>query len=238
LPERRSILLGVLASLLGPTTLAQGPIAAAIADPLRPVADRERDAARKPAETLAFAGIAPGQTVVEIFPGPGYFTRLISRTIGPSGRLYTVPWGEPDTGASRRLATDPAYGNINAYLQNLLGFRPPWPADVIFTTQNYHDIGTPQRAQANKVLFNALKPGGIYFILDHSGAVGSGYAALPLHRMDEALLKKEMAEAGFRLVAESQILRNPADDRKRSAFDPAIRGRTDQFLMKFEKPGP
>lgn len=227
-------------ALLGPVAAsaqtAQPYLNAAVADPLRPQDDRERDVKRKPAETMAFAGIAPGQTVAELFPGGGYYTRMLSRAVGPTGHIYTIPWGEPDTGASRQLALNRAYGNITAFMENLLAFRPPRPVDVIWTTQNYHDIASPQRAQVNQVLFKALKPGGLYFILDHAGAERSGYASLSLHRIDEALVRKELAAAGFVFAGESNILRNPADDRKRSAFDRSIRGDTDQFLLKFVKP--
>lgn len=211
-------------------------IAAALADPLRPQADHARDASRKTAETLAFAGVAPGQTIAELFPGGGYFTRLLSRTVGPTGRIYVMPWGEPNTGGSRRMAADPAYGNITAFLESPLGFRPAAPLDMVFTAQNYHDIQSPQRPQVNQAVFRALKPGGVYLILDHAAVEGSGYASLPLHRIDEALVKKELAQAGFVLAAESDILRNSADDRRLNVFDPAIRGKTDQFILKFVKP--
>jgi predicted methyltransferase len=212
------------------------PIAVALADPLRPQVDRARDPARRAGETLAFAGVAPGQSIAELFPGGGYFTRLLSKTVGRTGRIYVLPWGEPNTGGSRRMAADPAYGNITAFLENPVGFRPPAPLDMVFTSQNYHDIQSPQRPQVNQAVFKALKPGGVYLILDHAAVLGSGYATLPLHRIDEALVKKELAQAGFVLAAESDILRNPADDRRLNVFDPAIRGATDQFILKFVKP--
>jgi predicted methyltransferase len=211
-------------------------VAAAVADPLRTDADRAADALRKPAETLSFVGVAEGWTVAELFPGGGYYSRLLSRAVGPKGTVYLIPWGEPQTGRSRTLAADRRFGNLVLFEENLLAFRPKAPLDLVFTSQNYHDIGSPQRAQANQVVFRALKPGGVYFIVDHAAKAGSGYAGLPLHRIDEALVKKEVLAAGFVLAGESQALRNPADDRTRNVFDPAIRGRTDQFMLKFVKP--
>jgi predicted methyltransferase len=221
--------------------IAQGVpahLAAALDNPLRSAEDRAADAARKPAETMAFAGVQPGLRIAELLPGQGYYTRLLSKAVGPTGRVITIPWREFATGASRSLANDPRYGNIDIFEENLLGFRPKEPLDMVFTTQNYHDFASPQRAQVNQVLFKALKPGGIYFVLDHSGAPRSGYASLPLHRIDEALIKREIEAAGFKLEAESDLLRNPADDRRSNVFSPAIRGKTDQFLMRFRKPNP
>lgn len=227
----------LLLTAAAPADPAPSPaIQAAVAAADRPAADRAQDAARKPAETLAFAGVEPGMRIAELLPGGGYYTRILSRAVGPKGRVFTIPWGEFQAGRSRALALDPAYGNISLFAENLLAFRPTEPLDMVFTTQNYHDFASPQRGQINQVLFRALKSGGVYFILDHAAKPGSGYAALPLHRIDEALVRREVEAAGFRYVGTSEILRNPADDRTRNVFDPAIRGHTDQFLMKFVKP--
>ena len=229
-------MVGAGAALTPGLARAQGdPIAAAIADTLRPAADREADARRKPALTLAFAEAKPGMKVAELFPGGGYFSRLLSRTVGRDGHVWLVPWQEPQSGRSKRLAADPAYGNFTYADGNLFGFRPGEPLDLVFTVQNYHDIASPQRAQVNQLIFRWLKPGGAFVVIDHAAVVGSGYASLPLHRIDEALAKKEIQAAGFVLAGESQALRNPADDRKTNVFDPAIRGRTDQFMLRFVK---
>lgn len=239
--QRLSLCVAAALVLGVPAASAQAPIpaavSAAVADRGRTTADREADARRHIAETIAFAGIEPGMTVVEIFPGKGYFTRVIAKTIGPSGRLFTIPWQEPDTNSSINLANDPYYGNITLWTGNFLGFKAGRPVDVLFTVQNYHDIMSSQRPQVNQVAFRMLKPGGLYVIADHSARDGSGYNDLPLHRIDEALVIREVERAGFKLAGKSEILRNPADDRKLNVFNPAIRGKTDQFLLKFVKPG-
>ena len=208
----------------------------AVADSARPQTDRARDAKRKPAETIAFAGLAPGQTVAEILPGDGYYTRILSKVVGPTGQVIALPWSEPHSGGSYKLANDRYYGNISVFGEAILGFRPAKPIDMVFTTQNYHDFETPHRPGINQVIFKALKPGGVYFILDHSGAERSGFRSLPLHRIDKELVKTEVTRAGFVYVGESNILANPADDRSKNVFDRAIRGDTDQFLLKFVKP--
>lgn len=231
----RLALLGLLVS--AGVALAQAdPIKAAMDDPGRPLADKAADAARHPAETLALAGAAPGMKAAELFPGGGYFSRLLSKVAGPAGKVWLVPWQEPQTGRSRNLAADPNYKNLIFADGSFIGFRAGEPLDLVFTVQNYHDIGTPQRGQANQVVFKALKPGGVYLIVDHSAVDGSGYDGLLLHRIDEALVIKEVTEAGFVLDRSSQALRNPNDDRRSNVFAPSIRGRTDQFMLRFVKP--
>lgn len=234
----RKLSLGLaLAALMATAALAQGdPIKAAIDDPGRPLADKAADAARKPAETLSLAGAAPGMKAAELFPGGNYFSRLLSKVAGPTGKVWLIPWQEPQTGRSRSLAANPDYRNLVFADGSLIGFRAGEPLDLVFTVQNYHDIGTPQRGQANQVVFKALKPGGVYLIVDHSAVDGSGYDGILMHRIDEALVIKEVTEAGFVLAGSSQALRNPNDDRRSNVFAPSIRGRTDQFMLRFVKP--
>jgi predicted methyltransferase len=218
-------------------------ITAAIADPARPAADRERDAERKPAETLAFAGVKPGDQVVELAPGRGYYTRLLSAVVGPKGKVYAVG-SPPKPGAPtppvQAIAADPHYSNVSVILQPYAQVKLPSDTDLVWTSQNYHDfhnIPDLQVATLNHAVFEALKPGGVYFILDHSAKAGSGTSDTnTLHRIDEATVKREVAAAGFTLAAESNILRNPADPRTAKVFEPAIRGHTDQFVLKFRKP--
>ena len=225
----------------------EAAIAAAILDSSRPVEDTARDGARKPAQLLAFAGVQPGELVGEMFPGSGYFTRLLSTTVGPRGRVIAlVP---ADTAARnprqidpvRAIAAMPTYSNVT--VETPAGTpTPSILVDLIWTTQNYHDVhafsGAEAAAAVNRAVFAALKPGGVYLVVDHSAAVGSGTRdCKTLHRIDIATVKQEVLAAGFTLDAESDMLANPADPRTALVFDPAIRGHTDQFVLRFKKPG-
>lgn len=237
---RRFLMLGVMAAALSAPAIAAEPIpravTAAVADSGRPALDRYRDGRRKPAETVAFAGVAPGMTVAELIPGNGYYTRILSKTVGSSGKVFTLPFTEPRAVMSRALAADPAYGNITLVNGSPLNLGLPAPVDVVWTSQNYHDV-RQGRAVLNKAVFDALKPGGVYFIVDHAAAAGAGEdVLLSLHRIDEDVVKREVLAAGFVLEAESPLLRNPADDRKRMVFDREVDRNTDQFVLKFRKP--
>ena len=217
-------------------------ISAAVADPGRPAADKERDADRKPAETLAFAGVKSGQQVVDFLPGTGYFTRIFSKAVGPKGHVTALnPAGAPDkyTAGAKAVAADPAYSNVSAPIENVSAL-PAGSADLFFTAQNYHDLHNQKDldvASFDKAVFAALKPGGVFLVIDHAAPDGSGFQDTnTLHRIDEAAAKTEIESAGFKLVGESKILRNPNDPRTAKVFDPSIRGKTDQFMLKFEKP--
>jgi predicted methyltransferase len=240
-----------LALAMVPTTVfaAPAPFAAVLADPGRPAEDRVRDAARKPAEMLAFAGVRPGMTVLEILPGGGYFTRLFSAAVGPSGRVLAyVP--EELVGApykplesAGKIAAEKGRENVRVVHDPLMQDVPPDFAntlDLVWTSQNYHDVHNLAGADAigfNKLIFKALKPGGTYVVLDHSAARGSGISATrTLHRIDPAQVRKEVEAAGFVFAGESKLLANPADPRTAGVFDPSIRGRTDQFVYRFRKP--
>lgn len=214
-------------------------IAAAVADAARPKADVERDANRKPAEMLAIAGVGPGSKVAELIPGGGYFTRIFSKAVGPSGRVYAVisPPNPQRPAAVKALAADPAYPNITVIEGAVPQFTTPEKVDVVWTSQNYHDIPAAQRGQLNKAVFEALKPGGVYVVLDHSAPKGAGEAAhSTLHRADEDIVRAEIAAAGFQLVQAYDTLKNSGDDRTKRVFDAAVRGDTDQFILKYRKP--
>jgi predicted methyltransferase len=219
----------------------------AVNDATRPQADKDRDAERKPADMLTFAGVRPGQTVVDFMPGGGYFTRLFSDAVGPHGTVYAFVPSElaklghgpmPENGAH----TDPARPNITAVVAPVNAFAVPTPADIVWTAQNYHDLHDPFMGPADMKLFDeavfkALKHGGVFVIVDHAAPSGSGVSDTnTLHRIDEAVVKQEVESVGFVLVAEDNSLRNPADTRTLRVFDPAIRGHTDQFVLKFRKP--
>jgi len=221
-------------------------VAVAVADTHRPDTDTKRDVNRKPAEVVAFSGVKPGDKVFELLPGGGYFTRLFSKSVGAGGHVYAVsPTVNPETGAAVppfALLADPAYGNVSQVPLTLAGLKSPEPVDVIFTAQNYHDFHLARFKldvpAFDKQLFAALKPGGLLVIEDHAAEAGSGLRDPDkLHRIEEAVVKQEVESAGFVLVAESDVLHNPADPHTVIVFDPAIRGHTDQFLLKFRKPG-
>jgi predicted methyltransferase len=218
---------------------------AAIADPGRPAADVARDANRKPAEMLAFAAVKPGEVVVELLPGGGYFTRLFAKAVGLNGRVYavvtTAQADAPKPPAVNAIAADPAYGNVRVVATDFAVMALPEAADLVWTSQNYHDLHLAKLnldvAAANRAIFQALKPGGLYVVVDHAAAAGTGLD-IPdkLHRIDPAIVRREVEAAGFKYLGESTVLRNPADDHSLAVFDPAIRGHTDQFVYKFQKP--
>jgi predicted methyltransferase len=221
-------------------------VAAAVADSHRPDVDTARDVNRKPAEILAFSEVKPGDKVFEILPSKGYFTRLFSKAVGPNGHVYAVsPTVNPESGQPvppMALIGDPTYPNVSPVPLSFASIASPEPVDIIFTAQNYHDFHLA-RFKADVValdrqLFADLKPGGLLIIEDHAAEAGSGLRDPDkLHRIDEAVVKQEVESAGFKLVAETDILHNPADPHTALVFDPAIRGHTDQFVLKFRKPG-
>lgn len=223
-------------------------IAAAVADPSRPAEDKARDADRKPAEMLAFAGIKPGDKVVDLLPGKGYFTTLFSDAVGPGGKVYMFVPAEflkflKGTVPANGARGDPNRPNVTFLTAPANSFATPEPVDIVWISQNYHDLHDDfakpaDIAQVNKAVFNALKPGGVYIVLDHAAAAGSGLSATnTLHRIDPAAVKTEVEAAGFTFEGESDVLKNPADDHTKKVFDPSIRGKTDQFVFKFRKPG-
>jgi len=217
-------------------------IAAAVANPARPATDTARDAARKPAEVLAFSHVKPGDKVLELIPSAGYFSRLFSGAVGPDGKVYAAsPNFNPETGKPVTVKpSDPAFPNVVPTLFTR-GLGAPEPVDMIFTAQNYHDFHLSRRnldvAALDKSFFAALKPGGLLVIEDHAALAGSDLTVPDkLHRINEDIVKKEVEAAGFVLDGESDVLRNPADPRTENVFTPDIRGHTDQFLLRFRKP--
>ena len=221
-------------------------IVAAVADARRPSTDTERDAARHPADTLAFAGIEEGEKVGEIFPGGGYFTRLFAVAVGEQGRVY--PTIRPDGVAGEYetpvLAVAAQYPNAVMARTPYDALAYPEPLDVVFTAQNYHDMpltayALGDRARTNATAFAALRPGGVYVIIDHRANAGAAIetdAETALHRIDPAIVRAEVEAAGFVFDGESDVLRNAEDPHTASVFDPAIRGHTDQFMLRFRKP--
>lgn len=212
-------------------------------------ADLPVDVRRKGPEIAAFAGIKPGDQVLELIPGSGYFTRLFSLIVGPKGHVEAV-WPEPYDNVShpnsdqiRRLSTQDSFRNISVAIGPARTLTAPRKVDVVFTSQNYHDypdrfMGSLDPEILDRAAFAVLKPGGTFIVIDHVAVAGSGMRDTEkLHRIDPAIVKQQVLAAGFRFVGESDVLRNPADPHTITVFDPSIRGHTDQFVFKFRKPG-
>ncbi|THD80955.1 MAG: methyltransferase [Phenylobacterium sp.] len=223
-------------------------IAAAVADKARPEADTKRDADRKPAAMLEFAGVKPGMTVVDLIPGGGYFTRLFSKAVGPKGTVYAVggpprpvtdPAKPPPTPAQDVIAADANYANVKSVHVPFTAFAIPAGADVVWTSQNYHDVHNIPNVDMlgfDKAIYAALKPGGVFIVLDHVANPGDPNVTHTLHRIDPAVVKQEVTAAGFKFEGESTVLHNPADDHTKGIRDGFSQGQTDQFIYKFRKP--
>ena len=221
-------------------------VTAAVSDSARPDADKKLDAERLPGDMLVFAGVKPGMKVMDLVPGGGYFTRLFAKAVGDTGFVYAFQPAEFDAFYKGKpppiRAVAAGYRNVSVIDAPVNSLVAPELLDVVWTSQNYHDLHDSfakpaDLAVINKQIFAALKPGGLYIILDHAAAAGSGLRDTEtLHRIDEASVKQEVLAAGFKLVGESKILRNPKDPHDKLVFDPSIRHHTDQFILKFKKP--
>lgn len=231
-----------LASAAGAAPSA--PVAAAVADSGRPAADTARDADRKPADVLAFSGVKPGDKVGELIPGGGYYTRMLSKVVGPNGKVYAL-WPEGLAKARpQMLEGSKAVGpNVEVVTYGEGRLNVPEKLDLVWTSENYHDFhnappGAPPAdiAAFNKSVFDALKPGGVFLVEDHAAAAGATGVTGTLHRIDPAQVKAEIEAAGFKLEAQSDLLKNPADPHTASVFDPSVRGHTDKLLFRFRKP--
>jgi len=237
----------LVAAVAAPIAAAPKPanvIAKAVANPARPADHREADPLRKPAETLAFSGIRPGMTVGEFYPGGGYFTRMLSYVVGPQGHVYGIEnrgW-KGAVKADQELLAEGKWKNVSIDSQPFGTVNFPKPLDLAWVTQNYHDMKVAEYGKVDTLAFDravykALKPGGIYFILDHQGRRGMTNADIAkMHRINRDVVVKEVTSAGFKLVAEGSFLRRPADDHTLPIFDKKIRGHTDQYALKFVKP--
>jgi predicted methyltransferase len=233
------------AAAAGLFLLTAGLVSPAAAQAPAP-ADALTDPALKRAEVLAFVGVRPGAKVADIFAGR--FVRAFSAAVGPAGKVFAVMPAEiasahPQAVAPlQALAADPAYSNVVLVTAPLAVLGLPPGLDAVFIRQNYHDLhdkflGPADVPAFDRAVFAALKPGGVFVVLDHAAAAGSGLRDTDtLHRIDPAAVKAEVLAAGFVLDGESGVLANPADDHTLKVFDPAIRGHTDQFLLRFRKP--
>jgi len=221
----------------------------AIAAEDRAVEDRMLDAGRKPGEVLGFFGVKPGMKIGELFAGGGYTTELLARIVGDGGKI----WAQNSTDILEKFARKPWTARAaKPVMKHVTGVEKPiddpFPAeakdlDMVITILNYHDAvwQKADRATMNKAIFDALKPGGVYAIVDHSAAAGSGTRDCEaLHRIDEAVVKQEVQAAGFKLDASSDVLRNPSDPRDWNASPRVVaadkRGTSDRFTLRFVKP--
>ncbi len=231
-------------SFVTSATTSPSTVAVAIADPSRPKADRDADAHRKPLQTIQFSGVKPGDKVGELFPGGGYYTRLLSDVVGPNGVVYaleTTRWAS-SVAATKKVLDEKGRGNVHLTATPFGTFDIPEKIDLFWITQNYHDLhiaeyGNVDMAAFNKHVFDALKPGGIYFIVDHQANAGTTEAQIAkLHRIEKAQVIREVEAAGFEFAAENGALANAADDHTLTIFDKPVQGHTDQYMLKFRRP--
>ena len=227
---------------------SQAALDQALAAPQRKDQRDAADARRKPGPIIALAGVKPGDKVLDLIPGAGYWTRIFSKIVGPEGRVYAV-WPQAyartamgNVQTLRQLSADKYYGNIVTQIQPGTTLTAPEPLDVVFTSQNFHDypdefMGKGDPATLARDAFKILKPGGTFMIVDHTAKAGRGLGDTDtLHRIDPAAVRKIVEAAGFRFDGESKVLNNPADPLDIPVFDKSIRGHTSQFAYKFVKP--
>jgi predicted methyltransferase len=216
--------------------------AALIAAPDRSEADRQTDQRRDPVKLLAFTGVRTGMKVLDIGAGGGYSTELMARAVGPTGTVHGQDSADSNARAKERFEArmkTPAMTNVVPLARN---FDDPLPAgvgdfDLITFFFFYHDTTymAVDRAEMNRKLFAALKPGAFLIIADHSAKPGTGISVgKTLHRIEESALKREVEAAGFKLVAEADFLRHPEDPRDEPIFRPKVP--VDEFVLKFQRP--
>lgn len=224
--------------------IGQTELAEILADPARPQEDRDLDASRAPAQVLEFFDIGRGDRVADLLAGGGYYTRILVPLVGDEGRVYAGNnpfFSDFFAEEFDALLEEPAFRDVVRIDGPVdeLALPADGSLDAVIVSQAYHDLVLvdEDRGEMNRRVFAALKPGGVYGIIDHAAAPGSGTsAAEPLHRIDRQTVVDEVTAAGFELAAEADFLAYPDDDRTAPIFEPAIRGRTDRFVLRFEKP--
>jgi predicted methyltransferase len=224
--------------------------AAAVASTTRPADDRDSDATRKPDAVLEFFGIEPGDVVLEMWAGRGYYTEILAHVVGDNGKVIahqntpTINFAgdaHPQRHADNRLPN----ADILIAENNELSIEPG-TLDAATIILNYHDLfWTSEQYGWDAIdvptflaeLYNGIKPGGVLGIVDHRAIPGApAETGNSLHRIDPAIVIADLQDAGFVLEAESDILVNPDDDPTKNVFDPSVRGKTDRFVLRFRKP--
>jgi len=210
----------VIASAVFAAQAVPPAVSAAVADPARPKADTDRDEMRRPAAMMAASGIKSGDKVIELVPGGGYVTRLISKIVGPMGHVYAAnlpTFNEKFKSGPIAVTSNPAYGNVSIIEMAFSQLKAAEPVDVVWTSENYHDFknmgqfSTDTNAM-NRAVFAALKPGGRYIVTDYVAVAGSGVRDTQmLHRIDPETIRSEVLAAGFRLETTSNALAHPDD---------------------------
>jgi predicted methyltransferase len=219
---------------------APANIKRAVESSARPAEQRARDADRKPAETLMLLEVGEGERVVELAAFGHYWTNMLVEAVGSSGQVVMVdmPWTDRFGGEAGR-AFDTAHANATYTQAHYNQMELPQNVDAVIMVQFYHDLtrDNVDTADMNRRILAALKPGGIYLVVDHNAEAGSGWRdASTLHRIDPAAIKSEVTAAGFELVQDSPLLANPADDRRENMRAEGLRGKTDQAVLVFRKP--
>lgn len=246
--KTRRVLLAVAACVLmssGAVMLHAQPVppavTAAVADPARPQADKDRDAMRRPAAMMAASGIKAGDKVIELAPGGGYVTRLISKIVGPTGKVYAAnlpTFNEKMKSGPLQITGNPTYNNVAVIEMPYSELKAPEPVDVVWTSENYHDFKNMGQFRTdtnamNRAVFAALKPGGRYIVTDFTAQAGAGLRDTQmLHRIDPEIIRMEVLAAGFMLEGTSNALAHPEDPRTARQDQ-----NSDQVYFIFRKPG-
>lgn len=246
-----ALALGACASDGGSKSSAAGrgwttaELSQALANPSRPQADRDRDADRKPAELMTFFGVQKGMTTLDVIGAAGYLTEALSITVGPTGKVYlqnpAAMLQMRGGAAAKEIETRLA----NSRLPNVVRVDSDLPAaavpansvDFAITAMNLHDLynrSVPAATAAVKNVYDTLKPGGVFGVIDHAGVAGADNAKL--HRMTKEQAIEVAKSAGFVVEKESTLLAHAADDHTKGPFDPSLRGKTDQFILLLRKP--
>jgi predicted methyltransferase len=240
----KTLLLNILFALAVPAlATAATPIEDSIASPERTAKDRERDAREKPAEVLAFAGVKPGMTVVDMFAGGGYYSELLAGVVGPTGKVLSVnnvPYAQYAKDAVKERFTEGRLKNVERRLVEASYINlPAKSVDLIVIVMSFHDAfwvdekeGWPEINPDGFIdsMKRMLKPGGKLLIVDHNAPAGTGKEMTKVHRLNEEFAKRSLTSHGFVLEKSYDGLRNKDDQLDKLVFDPAVRGKTDRYV--------